>query len=280
MLHSLNPPASGIDAPDDVVGGSPVNQQHFVDQVRESLQVKCHLQLMLWLQGDFQHSLPHQIFIAAWGDFSRGLVQHDVVSTIPALRTSHIANRDISQFTSHLFHRWLGHGAAPFAAHYENLTLGPDGAGRAGLEAFTEMHSVLVHGIRDARGRHDCIYIFLNSDPVVGPQALDHLRIMLPFVDTAVRQVEHLPCQSVEDAAPQEPEIAEEVACVAATDLQLSTRELEIMDWVRMGKTNYEVGKILNISTFTVKNHLQRIYKKVGTSGRAHTVTKLNERKT
>ena len=275
MLHSLNPPASGIDAPDDVVGGSPVNQQHFVDQVRESLQVKCHLQLMLWLQGDFQHSLPHQIFIAAWGDFSRGLVQHDVVSTIPALRTSHIANRDISQFTSHLFHRWLGHGAAPFAAHYENLTLSPDGAGREGLEAFNNMHSVVVHGIRDARGRHDCIYIFLNSDPVVGPQALDHLRIMLPFVDTAVRQVEHLPCQSVEDAAPQEPEIAEEVACVAATDLQLSTRELEIMDWVRMGKTNYEVGKILNISTFTVKNHLQRIFRKLDVTNRAQAVSQI-----
>jgi DNA-binding CsgD family transcriptional regulator len=60
----------------------------------------------------------------------------------------------------------------------------------------------------------------------------------------------------------------------------LSQREIQIMEWVRIGKTNFEIGVILNISAFTVKNHLQRIYKKVGTSGRAHTVTKLNERKT
>jgi DNA-binding CsgD family transcriptional regulator len=60
----------------------------------------------------------------------------------------------------------------------------------------------------------------------------------------------------------------------------LSQREIEIMEWVRIGKTNFEIGVILNLSAFTVKNHLQRIYKKVGTSGRAHTVTKLNERKT
>ncbi len=268
-------PTDRNDAPDEVGGRAAVDQKHFVNQVRESLQVKCHLQLMLWLQGDFQRSLPHQIFIAAWGDFSRGLVQHDVVSTLPALRTSRIANRDISQFTSHLFHRWLGHGAAPFAARFENLTLSPDGTGRDGLDAFTTMRSVLVHGIRDARGRHDCIYIFLNNDPVVGPQALDHLRIMLPFVDTAVRQVEHLPCQNVEDAAPQEPDIPDAAGCIAATDLQLSSRELEIMDWVRMGKTNYEVGKILDISTFTVKNHLQRIFRKLEVTNRAQAAAQI-----
>lgn len=274
MHHSSSPHASSIAAPDAVAGGDAVDQNHFIDHVRESLQVKCHLQLMLWLQGDFQRSLPHQIFIAAWGDFSRGLVQHDVVSRIPALRTSHIANRDISQLTSHLFHRWLGHGAQPFAANFENLTLGPDGAEREGMEAFSTMRSVMVHGVRDARGRHDCIYIFMNSDPCVAPKALDHLRIMLPFVDMVVRQVEHLPCQSMEDVPPREMEIADEPECMAP-DLQLSIREMEIMDWVRMGKTNYEVGKILNISTFTVKNHLQRIFRKLDVTNRAQAVSEV-----
>ena len=44
------------------------------------------------------------------------------------------------------------------------------------------------------------------------------------------------------------------------------------MEWVRMGKTNQEIGMILNISAFTVKNHLQRIFKKLDAMNRAQAV--------
>ena len=126
--------------------------------------------------------------------------------------------------------------------------------------------------IRDARGRHDCIYIFLNSDPLVPPQALDHLSMMLPFIDAAVRKVEHLPSQNFGDAAPQEAEAVAAPDSIPASEFQLSSRELEIMGWVRMGKTNHEVGRILNISTYTVKNHLQRIFRKLNVTNRAQAV--------
>lgn len=265
-------PAGSNKVPKALSRGVTVDQQHFVTQVRESLHVSTHLQLMLWLQGDFQRSLPHRIFIAAWGDFSRGMVKHDVVSAIPALRTHHIADDDIGHFTGHMFQRWIDHGAAPFGASYETLTLGPGSAVRAGLEDFSAMRSALVHGIRDARGRHDCIYIFLNSDPLVPPQALDHLSMMLPFIDAAVRKVEHLPSQNFGDAAPQEAEAVAAPDSIPASEFQLSSRELEIMGWVRMGKTNHEVGRILNISTYTVKNHLQRIFRKLNVTNRAQAV--------
>jgi DNA-binding CsgD family transcriptional regulator len=56
----------------------------------------------------------------------------------------------------------------------------------------------------------------------------------------------------------------------------LSSREQEIMDWVKHGKTNYEIGMILDISAFTVKNHLQRIFKKLDVLNRAQAVAKLS----
>jgi DNA-binding CsgD family transcriptional regulator len=59
----------------------------------------------------------------------------------------------------------------------------------------------------------------------------------------------------------------------------LSQREVEIMEWVRIGKTNFEVAMILNISAFTVKNHLQRIFRKLDASNRAQAVEKLNRLK-
>jgi DNA-binding CsgD family transcriptional regulator len=54
----------------------------------------------------------------------------------------------------------------------------------------------------------------------------------------------------------------------------LSEREAEIMRWLKIGKTNYEIGRILEISAFTVKNHLQRIFRKLVVFNRAHAVAK------
>ena len=49
------------------------------------------------------------------------------------------------------------------------------------------------------------------------------------------------------------------------------------MDWVRVGKTNEVIGVILNISPFTVKNHLKRIFRKLDVSNRAQAVSKIHE---
>jgi DNA-binding CsgD family transcriptional regulator len=57
--------------------------------------------------------------------------------------------------------------------------------------------------------------------------------------------------------------------------LKLSDRELEIMGWVCSGKTNIEIGLILEISTFTVRNHLQRIFKKLEVINRSQAVAKI-----
>ena len=56
----------------------------------------------------------------------------------------------------------------------------------------------------------------------------------------------------------------------------MSQREREIMNWVCKGKTNQEIGMILEISAFTVKNHLQRIFKKLDVMNRAQAVSKVD----
>jgi DNA-binding CsgD family transcriptional regulator len=55
----------------------------------------------------------------------------------------------------------------------------------------------------------------------------------------------------------------------------LTGRELEILGWIAMGKTNPEIGSILEISLFTVKNHIQRIFRKLNVSNRAQAVAML-----
>ncbi len=55
----------------------------------------------------------------------------------------------------------------------------------------------------------------------------------------------------------------------------LSAREAEILRWIALGKTNPEIGSILGISSFTVKNHVQRILKKLDVINRTQAVGKV-----
>ena len=54
----------------------------------------------------------------------------------------------------------------------------------------------------------------------------------------------------------------------------ITTREQEILRWIYLGKSNFEIGTILNISPLTVKNHVQKILRKLNVVNRAQAVGK------
>lgn len=210
--------------------------------------------------------------IAAWGDFGLGLIHHDIVSVLPGVRTEHSEADTLAPLLSGLFNRWVDLGKAPYVI----------GTGEAGFllndshlqcelgSALQGMRSSMVHGISDERGRHDCLYMTFSTETEPTPAARTAMSFLLPYLDTALRQVAHLPRQH-----PAEPEPVE--VPKTGEELGLSDREIEIMDWVRMGKTNSEIGSILDISAFTVKNHLQRIFKKLDVYNRMQAVARFEQ---
>ena len=50
--------------------------------------------------------------------------------------------------------------------------------------------------------------------------------------------------------------------------VELSPREQEVAEWVGQGKSNEEIAIILGISAHTVKNHLDKIFRKLGVENR------------
>lgn len=54
----------------------------------------------------------------------------------------------------------------------------------------------------------------------------------------------------------------------------ITKRERQVLQWIAAGKSNWEIGKILRISEFTVKNHVQNVLKKLSANSRAQAVTK------
>jgi DNA-binding NarL/FixJ family response regulator len=61
-------------------------------------------------------------------------------------------------------------------------------------------------------------------------------------------------------------------AAIPATIHDLSTREIEVIRLVADGRSNKWIGEQLSLSALTVKSHLARIGRKLGTGDRAHMV--------
>jgi transcriptional regulator EpsA len=225
----------------------------------KSLHIQTHFDLLLWLQGDIQRFIPHQLMIAAWGNFATEDLHVDVVSAIPGLRTPKIANEKLTGLLGNLFKHWKENARTPFALNMDkgifnkHTFICPETRSK-----LKKMKMALVHGVRDVRSGQDCLYIFIDNADKLPSISRKMVGVLLPYIDSALRQLEHLPEQ-------REP-TPSELACL------LSEREAEIMDWVKRGKTNQDIGMILNISAFTVKNHLQRIFKKLDVLNRAQAV--------
>lgn len=228
--------------------------------------VKRHFDLLVWLQGDVQAHLPHEIMLAAWGDLETGSFYHDIVSDLPGLRSESIPQETLAPLLKALFNQWLSQDRRPFLLREGESDLFGDGLGLHGPlgDGLRNARCALVHGITDERGQHDCLYVIFSSGSEYQEATCGAMEVLLPHIDTALRQVAHLPLQQK----------YRQVAKAPVEDSTLSQRELEIMHWVAMGKTNYEIGSILDISLFTVKNHMQRIFKKLDVANRLQATNK------
>ena len=58
----------------------------------------------------------------------------------------------------------------------------------------------------------------------------------------------------------------------------LTKREAQIVEGIRLGLTNKQIGRKLGISPTTVKTHLQHLYEKLGVSDRAAAVAEAMRR--
>ena len=57
----------------------------------------------------------------------------------------------------------------------------------------------------------------------------------------------------------------------------LTVREQDILKWIYLGKSNFEIGAILKISPLTVKNHVQKILRKLNVVNRTQAIGKALE---
>ncbi|MFZ4478524.1 MAG: XrtB/PEP-CTERM-associated transcriptional regulator EpsA [Rhodoferax sp.] len=238
--------------------------------VSHATQVRSHFDMLVWLQGDMQRYLPHEIMLATWGNFDSGNVQHDIISSMAGIRSQNLDLNKITPMLIGLHSRWNESGNKPMVISSGDHGFLMEGNSFEKLfsHSFQKMRCAMVHGIADKRASHDCLYVAFRANEGFRDIELSALLELTPCIDAALRQVELLPQQAQRQIDPS-------IARSLTEDLHLSDREVEVLQWVTLGKTNPEIGSILKLSEFTIKNHMQRIFKKLEVSNRAQAVGKL-----
>jgi len=244
--------------------------------IQHSLGLQTQTDVFLWLHGEMQRFLPHETLLVAWGDFANGQVHVDVISAVPGVCTPQLEGFAMAGLVRQLFQSWVQYDCKPLVLESSEGFHSPETSGRCfPTRSLMQMHSVVIHGIRDQRGGQDCVYFAFGKQAVRDPvNARAMIEVLIPYIDNSLRWVQEIPEQTM--PTPHSIDAAKDSGEAGAT-LGLSMREIEIMDWVRKGKTNQEIGIILNISVFTVKNHLQRVFRKLNVLNRAQAVARTSE---
>lgn len=258
-----------------------MHDKHVLGTLLGASHLKTHRDLFHWLQRDVRQLLPHDILLAAWGDFSGPRISLDVVSALPGMRTTEPLCRALQPFLANVFDAWVAVGRMPFARPFDAGIPAAILAGEGSV--LPEMRAVVAHGITDERGGMDCLYMALSRDCPAGAGSVEAMGMLLPCIDAAFRQVALLPMQRegrpgmAVRAELVEGELADSEGGGAKNDEPLSRREQEIMRWVSVGKTNIEIARILEISPRTVRNHLQNVFRKLDVMNRAQAVFELEQ---
>lgn len=237
---------------------SPLEQEYLLRVVEAGARVRDMRQFFLWTQGQLQALLPHQVLLCM--EYGPG----DALRRVECIHGAVLDDDLLRQLTD------PAHGLAVQAARAGRegwrmpaIAVARQGGAPAAVGLALErsgFDNVLVHGSGMVAGGAS-VFALLGLPMKPGPRHAYFLELVLPHLHFALLR-----------SSQQEP--ARMPQGRAGIARPLSAREAEILSWVREGKSNYEIGSILGISALTVKNHLQRVYRALGVSNRAHALSR------
>ena len=228
-----------------------------------ALKVRVRHQLFSWTQGALQNLIAHELLICALCHDRPALRYVDSFSTAP-IEPAHfneLFRNDVSLVPG-IFKAWEENHCQPVTFDTANGSQYGGGALARGL-ARLGATSIVAHGTHDTAGQVTSLFTFACKPGAAGTGARQaHLvELVVPFLHAAwVRTQVNWQAQG---------------HGVKQAEAGLVTvREREVLEWIYRGKSNIEIGMILSISPLTVKNHVQKILRKLNVLNRTQAVGK------
>ena len=216
--------------------------------------ISSRAELAQWLQHDVQPWMPHELLL--WAEFRDGIEECAVLSGPAQARGQIDRSAWAPTLMAYFADCWVAARHTPTRVSLTGCEalLGPD------VQVLRQRNarSALVHGVVDRQAGTRHVFAALGPLPAEPEPVPATLKVLIAVLDMVMRST---------PAAAGHPE--------STASKSLSERERQIMSWIAMGKTNPEIGCILHISEFTVKNHIKSIFAKLDVSNRAQAVAKL-----
>jgi transcriptional regulator EpsA len=269
--RTLPPPLAGDpdgqvhEAVDELQDTSPA---HLNDSEREalllnldlSLRINARPQLFSWVQGALQSLIPHEALVCGLQEGRQAAMHVDTFSTTPeCARLGELFQNDVS-LVPQLIKKWEENRCQAIVAEADRAV--GNGTGSFARElARLGLTQVLAHGTHDSTGNMTSFFVFACRAGSITQKQAYLANLVVPCMHTAwVRSQVTWPLER----AGVKP---------AKTGL-LTPREQQILQWIYHGKSNIEIGMILDISPLTVKNHVQKTLRKLNVLNRTQAVGK------
>jgi transcriptional regulator EpsA len=256
-----------LDLPEDVSALHPTlrdgNHTGLLEVMADAVRVRRRYDFFVWAQVRLQSVLPHDVLVCGVPRHQSARMLFDYYYSVPidpeALsRLCH--PRD--GLANDLVDRWIGDG-------YEPLLVSGDADDQAVARLGGEMATLgfgdcIVHGIPKAQAAAavHCFFAFVSLRRMPHERDRQLAQLLVPHIFGAYNR-----------ALTRERPVAE-IDRGEERDAPITDREVEILRWIREGKSNQEIGMILSISPLTVKNHVQKILRKLNATNRAQAVSK------
>jgi transcriptional regulator EpsA len=239
--------------------------------IETASEVRRRYQFFVWSQSYLKTLLPHQLAVCGAYQRARKDLVFEAFNSIPAPAPVLAAVTDgASAFLQQIIGHWIERRGRPLLLDLRQLSGGAASVSRDVLLADGYLE-LLVHGVSRPQRPAELESLFIISTPhkrYDESHAL-YLELLLPHMHSAWLRVqaterEHAGLQSMALSQRAEP-----VRHALVTD-----RESQILFWVREGMSNQQIGDHLGISVLTVKNHMQKILRKLDATNRAQAVAK------
>jgi len=261
-------------APADTLILSTEQAQAIVRLVEGAPAVRRRYQFFVWTQSQMQALLPHQVLVCGAYQRHRRAVVLDAFHNIvlpPEVLAS--LTDPASPLVAALVARWVDGRAQPRALDLSRL----DGAAAdaaAGLRTGLGYTHLLVHGVARPQRPAEIESLFIFGGSGGSAQLAQRsacLDLVLPHLHSTWQRVVATELE-LQRPGPGPGPAAPPSAPPPAARGTVTDRERQILRWVREGMSNQQIAEVLAISPLTVKNHIQKILRKLGAGNRAQAV--------
>ncbi len=273
-IESLHTPAS---APVSAPAADPAADAHsaaadflqiesIVLNLDASLRVHARAHFFSWTQGLLQSLIRHELLVCVLCHGKPPVFRADGFSMTTPEPTlfSDMFLRDTSVAPA-LLKAWEERRHQPFS-----FECGPGAPGNLiGNGGFAReierlgATQLLVHGLADSDGRALSLFVFACRPGSVAARQAYLAQLVVPAMHAAWARTQ----------AQRNPGTLDKPSGQSV----LTAREQDILKWIYLGKSNFEIGAILKISPLTVKNHVQKILRKLNVVNRTQAIGKALE---